>query len=115
MPTKQETFDTVVAHLRRQGRQSRSDFAGGCAYRGDGGLKCAVGVLIPDERYTPAFEGEAAHESMQVGKLLIELGHDCQLCEMLQIVHDNPEGRWELRLRELADDWGLTYTPSAAK
>lgn len=28
-----------------------------CRYRGDNGAKCAVGILIPDERYDPRFEG----------------------------------------------------------
>ena len=29
-----------------------------CAYRGDGGSKCAVGHILPDEVYNEVFEGE---------------------------------------------------------
>ena len=54
----QEIFDTVATHLFKQGRQATSRQAGGlCVYRGEGGLKCAVGVLIPDQLYTETMEG----------------------------------------------------------
>lgn len=36
-----------------------------CRYRGDNGTMCAVGCLIPDERYTPSLEGfSAGHEAI---------------------------------------------------
>ena len=57
--TKQEAFDRMVAHLREQKAFSirKLDLADGetipgCAYRGEGGVKCAVGCLIPDELYS---------------------------------------------------------------
>jgi hypothetical protein len=53
----QEIFDTVAAHLAKQGRPAVSDAAGGCAYRGDDGAKCAVGCLILDEEYSSKMEG----------------------------------------------------------
>lgn len=31
-----------------------------CLYRADGGLMCAVGCLIPNERYNPELEGPCA-------------------------------------------------------
>lgn len=59
--TAQEIFDKVTTHLLTQNRQSRKDIFNtgyeSCAYRGDDGLMCAVGVLIPDELYDPRFEG----------------------------------------------------------
>jgi hypothetical protein len=36
----------------------------GCAYRGKGGCKCAVGHLIPDDRYTRFMEGLGLHNLM---------------------------------------------------
>lgn len=63
--TPQEIFDTVVRHLFTQGKrcgERRADEDGGsfqCKYRGPLGTSCAVGVLIPDEAYDPAMEGNA--------------------------------------------------------
>jgi len=54
----QEIFDTVATHLFKQGQRAvRGQADGLCAYRGEGGLKCAVGVLIPDQLYTEMMEG----------------------------------------------------------
>lgn len=41
LQTQQDIFNYVVAHLVEQGKPSVSD--NGCAYRGDGGCKCAAG------------------------------------------------------------------------
>jgi hypothetical protein len=54
--TAQEIFDRVWTHFVVEGNP-RSINDCGCAYRGHGGAKCAVGVLIPDEEYAPSFEG----------------------------------------------------------
>lgn len=115
MPSKQETFDTVVAHLRKQGRAAVSA-AGACRYRSDEGDKCAVGCLIPDERYRPLFEGKRVDPddpSDHLTILLTELGHSLSLCQSLQHVHDrmNPS-HWEKGFRIVARDHHLTYTPA---
>ena len=61
---KQEIFDTIVAHLRNQGKKAAngSTVEGRgqlqCKYRSDDGLKCAVGYLIPDDRYAKEMEGQ---------------------------------------------------------
>lgn len=70
--TKQEIYDYVIAKLREQGRPSMSHDGGSsiiCAYRGDGNAKCAIGHLIPDDRY----RGEEM-EGDGVVNLLIVLG-----------------------------------------
>lgn len=59
--TIQEIFDKVATHLLTQmkistGRISH-DLPVACKYRGDNGLMCAVGCLIPDELYDPVIEG----------------------------------------------------------
>lgn len=56
-PDSQAVFNTVAEHLLRQGRKSLDNFA--CAYRGENGAKCAVGVVIPDTLYEPEIEGLA--------------------------------------------------------
>jgi len=66
--TKQETFDKVAVHLIKQGKQSVSGYSGGCAYRGDNGLRCAVGALIPDDLY----DDEMDNEGIGIGSLCDE-------------------------------------------
>lgn len=57
MLTKQEMFDIFVPAIIKQGRKSmRNTVSTWCAYRSHDGLKCAVGMLIPDELYTPEWE-----------------------------------------------------------
>src|SRR5687768_12164409 len=51
----QEIFNKVRNHLRQQGRAATNRY-GSCQYRGDGGTACAVGCLIPDEKYRPEME-----------------------------------------------------------
>jgi hypothetical protein len=58
-------FDKMVAHLREQkafSAQSPNSMA--CSYRGAGGTKCAIGALIPDDKYDPDFEGHAVRLGM---------------------------------------------------
>lgn len=107
--TQQETFDTVVRHLRTQGCKSIAD--GACMYRGPDGLKCAVGCLIPDDDYRPEMESQAACALGSVGRLLHDLGHDLSLINALQLVHDswNVEN-WESAFQETADRFGLRYS-----
>jgi hypothetical protein len=53
--TNQEAFNKVVIGLRAQGRPSINPNSV-CMYRNSEGLKCAVGILIPDEEYRPEFD-----------------------------------------------------------
>lgn len=57
----QTLFTKVYEGLKSQGwKQSLGGPPLGdlCAYRGQGGRKCAAGWVISDEEYDPAFEGE---------------------------------------------------------
>ena len=67
--TRQDAFDQIVAHMRHQRAFSIGHIDGqaadegeepGCRYRGDNGMKCAVGALIPDDLYSPFMEGKGA-------------------------------------------------------
>ena len=55
LPLRQQHFDTVLAHLRKQGKRSTYGNRG-CAYRGTDNTKCAIGALLPDELYDPKME-----------------------------------------------------------
>lgn len=109
MPTKQQTFDTVVSHLRKQKARSSTDV--GCAYRGAGGMKCAVGVLIPDNLYHPEMEQRLCVQD-QVRPTLEHLEHDILLCRDLQQAHDCYQpSEWEGEFIKTASAHKLTYTP----
>lgn len=61
---KQEIFDTVSVHLLRQGKKSMKTLpkvGEACAYRGDGGCMCAIGALIPDDKYDPDMENQTVY------------------------------------------------------
>jgi len=47
----QKMFDISTVHMIRQGERA-VDESGACKYRTANGLKCAVGVLIPDAEYS---------------------------------------------------------------
>lgn len=109
--TKQETFDRVVQHLRQQAAKAE-DSNGGCMYRTPDGKRCAVGALIPDELYRPAFEGFRIGGENPVTALMEHLGHSLPLLRDLQRLHDNGDVReWETELECVAKKHRLRYTP----
>lgn len=109
--TKQELFTKIVTHLLTQKQPARKTgrdkvhLGIKCMYRNADGLKCAVGCLIPDDRYNKAHEGKSADHLVIVG-MYTDLGitaANAMLLEDLQYIHDevSPEF-WEIRLVELA-------------
>lgn len=107
--TKQETFNLVAKHLLTQRARSMLRLQGSiCAYRGANGMKCAIGVLIPDHLYNEGLENVPA-DCLPVLGILEKLGHDILLCSALQAVHDaNNPVNWRAGLREVARRHGLT-------
>lgn len=114
--TKQQTFNKVVRHLRRQGKKAEVTLTAikVCRYRTPDGLKCAVGCLIPDEVYDAEMEGKAlvleyGHDPLR--DTVTWLGHDLSLAIMLQRIHDEWDVKdWETQLEMLAQAEGLRYT-----
>lgn len=89
----------VARHLLTQKEQSMC--LGACAYRGLNGRTCAVGVLIPDELYSPEFEDK------RVGEVLFMLGVETEhtdLLQRLQYIHDLPSKNHD-RLLNLAREY----------
>ncbi len=116
--TRQEIYDTVVGHLRKQGRPA---MVGGsdnvCAYRGADGTSCAVGCLIPDEYYDDKYEGHNVGQLVKRGYL--EFTSDTVsseslllLLRKLQGAHDGNPRYWEFYLQGVAKHLKLTYTPA---
>lgn len=103
--TKQQAFDTVAKHLFTQGKMSVNAIGHTCMYRGRDGLKCAIGVLIPDTEYQPEFEQNGAINIADRVPTLMRL--DRVFLSDLQNVHDM-ETSWvddatmDAALREVA-------------
>lgn len=106
--SKQYTFEKVARHLMGMVEPSLSE--DGCAYRGKGGARCAVGCLIPDNLYSPDMEGFIVKiaEPRTSNDVLVELiGHDLELCADLQLVHDRLFSERDFALLCVADKHGL--------
>ncbi len=108
---RQKIFNTVRDHLLKQeDRAMRNKF---CCYLTSGGLKCAIGCLIPDGH--PGQESGAA-----VGGLIdkypdlkllwgVDSPEDRSFLLSIQIIHDDidPE-EWSEELTSFAKARGLT-------
>ena len=91
--TLQQALDNVVKHLLNGGVQSvaRDQRTGGpaCLYRGDGGAKCFIGLMIPDDLYNPDWDDPEANAA--TASDLCEQGvidAPSQAMEQLQKIHD---------------------------
>ncbi len=129
MLSKQNVFDTVVAHARKQGEQAINDFNASCYYRKPGSdLKCFIGALIPDNLYdsrmdemTPDGMPSKTQDSNDASQLfenypdvMKEIGLSDDMVPFLmnlQGIHDNfPAKDWDAKLFDLATDYNLTMT-----
>lgn len=76
-----------------------------CAYRSHDGLACFVGVLIPDDRYSPDFEGQNVGYLLQETDALdVKAEQYAAVFALLteaQRIHDCfPPEDWELLLQQ---------------
>ncbi len=96
-PGMQAAFDKAVHGILAQGGRSLAYINGRltCAYRGEGGKKCAVGHLLSDEQIEGYGVAEATNPGTFPGALLKELIPDVEVkvgtdfLWELQAVHDN--------------------------
>lgn len=101
---RQEYYDRVKEHLLTQNKKSYNDRRM-CLYRHpQDDLKCAIGVLIPDEHYKYWMEGEA------IGNFPKPVLSDLGFCGYedflrgLQMIHDNYQPvEWKSQLRNFAE------------
>lgn len=110
---KQQVFDKVALHLLKQNARSLAKEASGgaaqgdCAYRGENGLMCAVGCLIPDDLYDPETEGTTASNIIACDVRLQVLFEpevaSYFFLDKLQNIHDvEPVQDWYFHLRDFA-------------
>lgn len=124
----QDLFDGIVAGMFRQGRRSMNQ-NGDCAYRGVGGLKCAVGLAITDEeadrvaRCEMHNENTISVEGMYDRNILpIRFRPHRPLLGRLQLAHDTTDDDRSQRddgadysfvssLKTIAQDFKLEWRP----
>lgn len=106
----QEIFDRVARHLRDQGAKSQHTDER-CAYRGENGLKCAVGCLIEDDDLARQMDGlynADVYDVYHAGLLPEVLYPHIALLRALQDVHDTCGVReWAAVLAGVASDFSL--------
>lgn len=91
-----DVFNYVIDHLRRQGAPSMIGtdvVSSSCAYRGASGAMCAVGALITDDEYNPAWENKRVCDLLEKNLLPPALAarlkpHE-EMLQELQNFHDN--------------------------
>lgn len=121
----QEQFDFVVTNLRKQGTQSfvMKNNKHLCMYRGSDGKKCAAGWLIPDEVYTEDMEymgwKEIVDKFCDVLPNYLKTAESLAMVKKLQLIHDDDymdydKELFEKLLEEVAEKFGLKYTPPEA-
>ena len=98
----------VTEHLLTQNHRVESIDENGdehCLYRGEEGTSCAIGCMIPDERYTSDLENLLVSSSrIQIAAFGSTLGDsEWRWLSKLQYVHDHAHtNEWSVRLQELA-------------
>lgn len=128
MKNMQDFFNKTREHLLKQNKrafptpedlkQNREFKPTQCVYRSSNGLKCAIGVHIPDG-HGAQLSHLGVEEMLEVNPDLYEVfgvemteggpdSEDIDFLEDLQILHDDtPPAGWDKDLKELAERWGL--------
>lgn len=92
--TKQELFDAVCEHLMKQQAccfETDEDGEARCLYRGEDGLMCAFGAVLPDDLYEPGFESDSASFVLEKIENRHGISRDeefRELADLLQLIHD---------------------------
>jgi hypothetical protein len=121
--TRQEIYDRVKTHLLRQLQKSEGRWREPKSmYRSRDGLKCAVGVLIPDELYDERIESVSVVGGVEVDlrcrllwRILRRAGiartrGNLRLLSDLEAVHDHDRPRyWRKAIEYIARREGLRH------
>lgn len=91
-----EAFSFVKKRLLEQNDKSMAEDLG-CQYRGEEGMRCAVGWLIADELYERVLEGNRADSALVLSKIRESCpnwgmtGQSITMLSILQDIHDDIE------------------------
>jgi hypothetical protein len=114
---REKIFDRVARHLLTQCERATDNY--GCVYKGPNGLRCAVGCLIPDDKYVITMENKPFNSEEMLAVLPEELHVDrgqllhgplFNLLVKLQRIHDRMEPKdWRNALGNIAKENGFHW------
>ena len=110
-----QIINKVENHLLKQNAKSLNSEAN-CRYRGDNGMSCAIGCLLPDEIYDPLIEGKGVLSDILKARLTHVVGvqntaknKKLELLGELQDVHDMYfVEHWPEELAKLRIEYGIS-------
>lgn len=120
----QEAFNKIWERAKDPRRSMRQPGARNsiCAYRSPDGLKCFIGVLLPDTNYDPRMDGHGINlgEEKYTGLTYVgpltgveQTGRNVDALFAMQRVHDGHEPcDWQRSLRYIAERYQLTVPES---
>lgn len=106
---RQEAFNKVYVGLLTQNCKSISK-GGSCVYRGQDNTKCAVGFLIPDDKYEPSMDEDATLWEVAKAAIPDYEESDYGFISHFRNIHDSddPVSTWKTKLTTMAVDNKLT-------
>lgn len=109
---RQAIFDKVVSFARKQNKKSVDPTTRDCLYRGPKGIKCFIGCLIPNSRYSKDLEGSSIQQiEVQKAAFGVSLSSkDVRFMFSLQRIHDDHDpSDWNIEFEKFAKNYGLNY------
>ena len=113
--TVAEIIEKSSSALIAQGCKAlKPESVNNCRYRGPNGTKCAIGWLIPDDKYLPEMEDSTVASILEGYDLSFLLPTDLpsdlgiKFLTELQSIHDetwNTVESWPSKFQKLAEKW----------
>ncbi len=88
MTTKREYLDLLLKSADDGTFPSTSGSFDACLYRGPNGKKCAIGILIPDDKYDPEFENASTSSVIAAAGIVVDGLKNMDFYD-IQRTHDN--------------------------
>lgn len=101
---KQEILNKMVTGLRAQKWRVSEISPGACRLRGEGDTKCAIGHLIPDDKYFPEMEYTSFINAFGIDDT--DLAAFLDACRS---AHDYAFHNMEARFRQVAKNYNLVF------
>ena len=119
----QTALNEAAAGLMKQGRRSMNA-AGDCLYRGPNGLRCGIGLILPDELYDDGLEGKPVVVIIsrpEISEYFRGVSTDVLIAiqnthDLAGQVHVDGGDEWRRviarQLRDVAEDYRLSVPPA---
>ncbi len=99
------TKEKMIAQIKLKNNGSKAEYKHLCRYRTDEGNACFVGAFIPDDVYSPSFEGSVHFLLKEYPNMLPIMPLDEDALAKLQHVHDGHESAIMAPLHQRMEEW----------